>query len=135
MTSSIGPGDALTFNVRNVRQEAGNAVAYGMTWDDALRAITLTPSEALGVADRLGSIAVGRVANLVVWDGDPFEFTKRATHLYIRGALQTGVSRQERTDGAMPSVAAARLRRVEDGVERHSRVAGRRNRSRWEDRG
>ena len=40
-----GPGDPNTFNVRNLRQEAGNAVAYGMRWEDALRAITLTPAE------------------------------------------------------------------------------------------
>ncbi|MBL0171827.1 MAG: amidohydrolase family protein [Gemmatimonadaceae bacterium] len=90
-----GPGDPLSFNVRNVRQEAGNAVAYGMSWDDALRAITAAPAEALGVADRVGALAVGREANIVVWDGDPFEFTTRATHVYIRGVLQTGLSRED----------------------------------------
>ena len=51
-----GPGDPNTFNVRNLRQEAGNAVAYGMRWEDALRAITLTPAEVLGIADRAGSL-------------------------------------------------------------------------------
>jgi imidazolonepropionase-like amidohydrolase len=49
-----GPGDEETFNVRNIKQEAGNAVAYGMSWDDALRAITLAPADVFGVADRMG---------------------------------------------------------------------------------
>lgn len=90
-----GPGDGLSFNVRNIRQEAGNAVAYGMTWDDALRAITLSPAEAFGVADRVGALRVGADADVVVWDGDPFEFATRATSVFIRGVLQTGASRQD----------------------------------------
>lgn len=90
-----GPGDSDAFNVQNIRQEAGNAVAYGMSWDDALRAITLAPAEAVGVADRVGSLAAGRDANVVVWSGDPFEFTTAAERVYIRGVLQTGDSRQD----------------------------------------
>ncbi|MBM4193645.1 MAG: amidohydrolase family protein [Gemmatimonadetes bacterium] len=90
-----GPGDGATFNARNIRQEAGNAVAYGMTWDDALRAITLAPAEAFGVGDRIGSLQPGRAANVVVWSGDPFEFETRAERVYIRGALQSGRSRQD----------------------------------------
>ena len=90
-----GPGDPASFNVRNIRQEAGNAVAYGMTWEDALRAITLAPAEAFGVADRVGALRVGADADVVVWDGDPFEFATRATSVFIRGVLQTGTSRQD----------------------------------------
>jgi imidazolonepropionase-like amidohydrolase len=90
-----GPGDSDGFNVQNIRQEAGNAVAYGMSWDDALRAITLAPAEVMGVADRIGSLAVGRQANVVVWNGDPFEFSTAAERVYIRGKLQTGDSRQD----------------------------------------
>jgi imidazolonepropionase-like amidohydrolase len=90
-----GPGDPGTFNVRNIRQEAGNAVAYGMTWDDALRAITLAPAEVFGLADRVGSLQAGRAANVVVWSGDPFEFSTRAERVYIRGVLQGGKSRQD----------------------------------------
>lgn len=90
-----GPGDPGSFNVRNIRQEAGNAVAYGMTWDDALRAVTFAPAEAFGVADQVGSLQVGRMANVVVWDADPFEFSTTATHVYIRGVLQSGASRQD----------------------------------------
>jgi imidazolonepropionase-like amidohydrolase len=74
-----------THNSRNLRQQAGNAVSYGMTWDQALRAITLSPAEVFGVADRYGSLDVGKVANVVVWSGDPFEFTTAVEHVYIRG--------------------------------------------------
>jgi imidazolonepropionase-like amidohydrolase len=93
----IGTGaDPLTFNVRNITQEAGNAVAYGMDWDDALRAITLAPAEVFGVADRIGSLQPGRDANIVVWSGDPFEFGTRAEHVFIRGVAQpVGDSRQD----------------------------------------
>jgi imidazolonepropionase-like amidohydrolase len=90
-----GPGDPASFNVRNIRQEAGNAVAYGMSWDDALRAITLAPAEVMGVADRVGSIQAGRDANVVVWSGDPFEFASRAEHVYVRGRTYTAQSRQD----------------------------------------
>lgn len=90
-----GPGDPAGFNVRNIRQEAGNAVAYGMTWDDALRAITLAPAEVLGIADRTGSLAVGKDANVVVWSGDPFEFSSVAEQVFVRGRTSTARSRQQ----------------------------------------
>ena len=74
-----------THNARNLRQQAGNAVSYGMTWDQALRAVTLSPAEVFGVADRYGSLEPGKVADVVVWSGDPFEFTTAAEHVLIRG--------------------------------------------------
>jgi imidazolonepropionase-like amidohydrolase len=77
--------ETATENTRNLRQEAGNAVATGMTWDQALRAVTLTPAEVFGVADRYGSLEVGKVANVVVWSGDPFEFSTGVEHVFIRG--------------------------------------------------
>ncbi|HET8771793.1 MAG TPA: amidohydrolase family protein [Gemmatimonadaceae bacterium] len=90
-----GPGDPASFNVRNIRQEAGNAVAYGMSWDDALRAITLAPAEVMGVASQVGALAAGLDANVVVWSGDPFEFASVAEHVYVRGREFTGKSRQQ----------------------------------------
>jgi imidazolonepropionase-like amidohydrolase len=77
--------ETTTENTRNLRQQAGNAVANGMTWDQALRAVTLTPAEIFGVADRYGSLDAGKVANVVVWTGDPFEFSTGVEHVYIRG--------------------------------------------------
>lgn len=90
-----GNGDEETFNVRNIRQEAGNAVAYGMTWDDALRAVTLAPAEIFGVSGRVGSLAAGRDADVVVWSGDPFEFTTRAEHVFVAGREYLEPNRQE----------------------------------------
>ena len=90
-----GGGDEETFNARNIRYEAGNAVAYGATWDDALRAVTLTPAEVFGIADRVGSLAVGKDANVVVWNGDPFEFRTDAEHVFIRGRSVKAPSRQD----------------------------------------
>ena len=77
--------ETTTENTRDLRQQAGNAVASGMTWDQALRAVTLTPAEILGVADRYGSLEAGKVANVVVWTGDPFDFSTGIEHVYIRG--------------------------------------------------
>ena len=95
LIGNAGGGDEELFNVRNIRYEAGNAVGYGMSWDDALRSITLAPAQMFGVADRVGSLRPGTEANVVVWDGDPFEFATRATQVYIRGQLQSGDSRQD----------------------------------------
>lgn len=83
-----------THNSRNLRQQAGNAVSYGMTWDQALRAITLAPSEVFGVANRYGSLDPGKVANVVVWSGDPFEFSTAVEHVLIRGREIPLTSRQ-----------------------------------------
>ena len=83
-----------THNSRNIRQEAGNAVANGLPWDQALRAVTLSPAEVFGVADRYGSLEAGKVANVVVWSGDPFEFSTGVEHVYIRGREIPLTSRQ-----------------------------------------
>lgn len=90
-----GISDGQGFNVRNIKQEAGNAVAYGMSWDDALRAVTIVPARFLGIADRYGTIEAGKVANVVVWSGDPFEFGTRAEHVFVRGAEISAPNRQK----------------------------------------
>jgi imidazolonepropionase-like amidohydrolase len=70
---------------RDLRTAAGNEVRNGMSWDDALRSVTLAPATALGIEARAGSLDVGKAANVVVWSGDPFEFSSRAEHVFIRG--------------------------------------------------
>lgn len=92
---NAGGGDEEAFNVRNVRQEAGNAVAYGLPWNDALRAVTLSPAEIFGVADRIGSLQPGREANVVVWNGDPFELSTFPEHVFVRGRESTAPTRQD----------------------------------------
>src|SRR5436190_2218085 len=56
--------DVSRYNARNIKYEAGNAVAYGMSYDDALRALTLTPAELFGLSDHIGSLQAGREANV-----------------------------------------------------------------------
>jgi imidazolonepropionase-like amidohydrolase len=90
-----GDGDESHFNARNLKYEAGNAVAYGMLYDDALRAITLTPAELFGLSDKIGSLQAGRDANLVIWSGDPFEFSTRVEHVFIKGREIKEKSRQD----------------------------------------
>lgn len=79
---------------RNLRQEAGNAVATGLPRDAALRALTLEPARVFGVDDRYGTLAAGRVANVVVWTGDPFELTTWARQVFVRGQEVPTTSRQ-----------------------------------------
>jgi imidazolonepropionase-like amidohydrolase len=92
---SNGAGDAGTYNAGNLRYDAGNAVAYGMTWNDALRAATLSAAEALGVADKVGSLTIGKMGNVVVWSGDPFEFASVPEHVLVHGAEFTRPTRDE----------------------------------------
>jgi imidazolonepropionase-like amidohydrolase len=91
----ITAGGANNFLARTARQHAGNAVANGLPWDAALRAVTLTPAEVFGVEASIGSIQPGRDANVVVWDGDPFELATRAEHVFVRGREGTEPSREQ----------------------------------------
>ena len=81
-------------NARNVTQAAGIAVANGLTWETALRAITLTPAEFYGVADRSGSIEVGKDADLVIWGDDPLELMSYPEQVFIQGEHIPMQSRQ-----------------------------------------
>jgi imidazolonepropionase-like amidohydrolase len=90
-----GDGDESRFNARNIKYEAGSAVAYGMSYDDALRAVTLTPAEVFGLSERIGSLQTGRDANVVVWSGDPFEFSTSVEHVFIRGREIKEPNRQD----------------------------------------
>jgi len=95
LIGNAGGGDEEAFNARNVKYEAGNAVAYGMSHDDALRAVTLAPATIFGIADRVGSLAPGKDANVVVWSGDPFEFSTSVEHVFVRGHEYHDRSRQD----------------------------------------
>ncbi len=70
---------------RNLPYHAAHAAAYGLPKDLALRAITLSAAEIIGVADRTGSLEKGRDATLIVTTGDPLEVTTTVEKLYIRG--------------------------------------------------
>ena len=72
-------------NSRNLAYNAALAVAYGLDADAALRALTINAAEIFGVSDRYGSLAPGKVANVVVTTGDPMDVRSVVRHLFIRG--------------------------------------------------
>ncbi|HEX5885367.1 MAG TPA: amidohydrolase family protein [Pyrinomonadaceae bacterium] len=80
----ISTGDSGP-EVRNLAQYAGMAAAFGLSKADAVKSITLYPAQIMNVADRLGSIETGKMANLVVTDGDLLEIRTRIKYLFIDG--------------------------------------------------
>jgi imidazolonepropionase-like amidohydrolase len=70
---------------RDLPYQAGVACAFGLPQDEALRALTINAAEILGVADQLGSIEVGKLANLIVTDSDPLEIVTNVHYLFIAG--------------------------------------------------
>jgi imidazolonepropionase-like amidohydrolase len=86
--------DSEPYNIRKVRQAAGVAVAYGLPAEEALAALTRNPAEIFGVADRAGTLAVGRTADLVLWSGDPLEVTTLADRVLVAGTDEPMRSRQ-----------------------------------------
>jgi imidazolonepropionase-like amidohydrolase len=81
-----GPGSAFaSANERNLAYHAASAAAYGLPPDEALKAITIHAATLLGVADRLGSLEIGKDATLFLADGDPLELTTRIERAWISG--------------------------------------------------
>lgn len=78
-------GDGSSSNSRNVPFHAAQASAYGLPHDEALKAITLYPAQIFGLADRVGSIDVGKDANLLITDGDILEISTKIHQVYIQG--------------------------------------------------
>ena len=71
---------------RIVLFEAAVAAANGLTFEQALATITIDAAKILGIADRVGSIEVGKDADLAMVDGDPFEYASHCTGTIINGA-------------------------------------------------
>lgn len=80
-------------NVRNLSFEAGYAAAYGLGIEEALKAVTINPAEIFGISDLVGSIEVGKQANLFISTGDPFEPVSQIEHVFIKGYKIPMVSR------------------------------------------
>lgn len=70
---------------RNLPYHAAQAVAHGLDHEAAVRGVTLSPAEILGVADRVGSLEVGKDATLIVTDGDPLEVRTKTEMAYVEG--------------------------------------------------
>ena len=77
-----------TFNSadsRTLPYEVANTVAFGLPKEAAMEAITMNAAQILGVGDRLGSIEAGKIANIIVTDGDPLEIQTEILHVFIKG--------------------------------------------------
>ena len=101
---SIGTiNDDETRNVFRERQYAGNLVALtkipgatGLSWGEALAAITSGPAEAIGMGGDFGSLAPGRRADVVIWSGDPLDPRSAAEAVFIDGVEQPLTNHQSR---------------------------------------
>jgi imidazolonepropionase-like amidohydrolase len=72
-------------NARNLPYHAAACAAFGLPKDAALRSVTLAPAQIFGVADKIGSLETGKLANIIVTDGDPLEIVTHVRHLFIAG--------------------------------------------------
>lgn len=81
---AISTGDTAA-NVRDLPYHAGMSAAFGLPRDAALRAVTLNPAQIIGAGSQLGSLDVGKIANVVVTDGDLLEARTNIRHLFING--------------------------------------------------
>jgi len=82
-----------THNARNITQYAGLAVANGLPYQVALEAMTVNPARIYGVSSEVGSLEAGKLADLVIWSGDPLELSTYADQVVIRGKAIPMVSR------------------------------------------
>jgi imidazolonepropionase-like amidohydrolase len=89
-------GRADATSARNLPYTAAQAVAYGLSADDALKAITLYPADLFGVSDRLGSIATGKEASIIVTDGDVLDIRSNVKRMWIAGQEVSLESRHTR---------------------------------------
>lgn len=72
-------------DVRNLPYQAGYAVAWGLPYDEAIKALTINPAKIFGVENQVGSLEPGKIANVVVADGDPLEPRTVVKHVFIKG--------------------------------------------------
>jgi len=77
-----------------VREAAGLAIANGLPYAEALKALTVNPARIFGIGDHYGSMARGLDADLVIWDGDPLEPSAAADLVFVRGVEASRVTRQ-----------------------------------------
>jgi imidazolonepropionase-like amidohydrolase len=97
-------------NLRQSRMNAGTAVAHGLPYQAAMQSITLNPAKLWGVDRELGSLEVGKIADVVIWTGEPMEGASYPTAVFIAGVSQPMVSRS--------TALAARYKPSSDGVAR-----------------
>ena len=72
---------------RRLGQQAANAVAHGLPPDEGLKAVTLYPAQIFGLEAQLGTVETGKIASLIVTNGDPLDVTTEVRYLFIKGQL------------------------------------------------
>jgi imidazolonepropionase-like amidohydrolase len=95
---------------RNLPYAAGYSVAFGLPYEEALKAVTINPAEIWGVADRLGSLDVGKTANVVIANGDPLDVKTDVKQVFIDGRSIPMENRQTHLRdqyGGVPSAPSA----------------------------
>jgi imidazolonepropionase-like amidohydrolase len=93
VTVIVDGGSAGAHRVREMRYNAGNAVAHGLPYETALRAMTINPATAFGLSGQIGSLEPGKDADVVIWSGDPLEPLTQPSAVFIRGEEQPLTSR------------------------------------------
>lgn len=83
-----------THNIRNLPIQAGIAVAHGLPYNEALKAVTLNPAEIFGIKNKTGTLEPGKDADIVIWNGDPLEPATQVEHVFINGVKIPLKSRQ-----------------------------------------
>ena len=74
-----------TPHIRNLPYHAAKAASYGLSWKEALRSITLSPAEILGVEDKVGSLEASKDATLFIADGDILDVRTQVNMAFIYG--------------------------------------------------
>ena len=80
---------------RRLGQNAANAVAHGLPYIEALKAVTVYPARIFGLGDQIGTIEQGKIANIIVTNGDPLEVTTEVRYLFIKGQLTSTNNRHK----------------------------------------
>ncbi len=96
ISSADAGGPVSSHSARNLPYAAGFAVAYGLPYDEGLKAITLNVAEMFGFGDKLGSLDVGKMANVVIANGDPLDVRTDVKQVYIQGVAVPMEDRQTR---------------------------------------
>lgn len=81
---------------RRLGQNAANAVAHGLPYDQALRAVTINPAQIFGLGNQIGTLEQGKLANIIVTNGDPLELTTDVKYLFIKGQLTSTENKHQR---------------------------------------
>jgi imidazolonepropionase-like amidohydrolase len=80
---------------RRMGQQAANAVAHGLPHDEGLKGVTLYPAQIFGLDSQLGTVEPGKIANLIVTNGDPLDVTTEVRYLFIQGQLTSTDNKQK----------------------------------------